>query len=75
MVGDEPLDVNKTYTATGANFIIKEGGNGCTMFNDVEYINDDFTIDTETVADYLSVADMSKYQDPHGEGRIKIIVQ
>lgn len=72
VVGDEPLDKEKLYTATANDFTIVECGGGCSMFKNAEMVNLDFTIDTEALADYFAVADMSKYQNPRGEGRIKI---
>lgn len=76
MVGDEPLDVNKTYTVASHNYLIKNGGDGNTMFMDNTLIQDCTMIDNQVLIDYITktlggvVGD--EYSDPYGQGRITI---
>ena len=47
----EPLEPDKTYRVGGLNYILRNSGNGCAMFNDSElvldYIAEDYICDAE----------------------------
>ncbi len=73
-VNGEPLDPEKTYTAAGSNYILKNGGDGYIVSGRCTILRDDVMPDTEALIKYI--ADVSggevpeKYSDPRGEGRI-----
>ena len=76
MVGEEPLDLNKTYTVSGMDFFMKYHGSGFGMMGEEEVILDEVKMDNQVVMDYITgelngvVGD--EYADPHGQGRIRI---
>ena len=74
----EAIDANKTYTLAGHNYMLKNGGDGYTMFgaDNVKILKDEIMVDNEVLMTYLSdhlhgVID-KKYADPYGQGRITI---
>ena len=73
-VGDQPLDLKKTYTVACNNYILFEHGDGYTMFDGCEVVKKDFMLDNELLSSYLKdnlegfVPE--QYADPYGEGRI-----
>ena len=76
MVGNEPLVLNKTYTLASHNYMIKNGGDGYTMFMDDKMIKDSVVIDNGALINYISenlngvIGD--EYKNPKGNGRIII---
>lgn len=76
MVGNEPLVLNKTYTLASHNYMIKNGGDGYTMFMDDKMIKDSVVIDNGALINYISenlngvIGD--EYKNPKGSGRIII---
>lgn len=74
LVGGQPLDPAKTYTLASHNYMIKEGGDGFTMFKDNRLIQDCTMIDNQLLIEYItntlggSVG--SEYAAPYGQGRI-----
>ncbi len=74
MVDGKPLDLNKKYTVACNSYILKENGDGFTMFNEEDILQDSVKLDNELLLDYLSdtlggvVGE--EYADPYGEGRI-----
>lgn len=74
----EAIDANKTYTLASHNYMLKNGGDGYTMFgpDNVKILKDEIMVDNEVLMTYLSdhlhgVID-KKYADPYGQGRITI---
>ena len=76
MVGNEPLVLNKTYTLASHNYMIKNGGDGYTMFMDDKIIKDSVVIDNGALINYITenlngvIGD--EYKNPKGSGRIII---
>ena len=76
MVGNEPLVLNKTYTLASHNYMIKNGGDGYTMFMDDKIIKDSVVIDNGALINYITenlngvISD--EYKNPKGSGRIII---
>ena len=74
MVGDEPLDPEKTYTLAGANYILQNQGDGYNMFGDAELVATEITVDNQGLMLYITQAlggvIGEEYQDPYGQGRI-----
>lgn len=76
MVGDEPLDLDKTYTLASHNYMLKQGGDGFNMFSDNTLLKDEVVIDNEALIQYIRdnlggvIGD--EYADYLGQGRIKI---
>lgn len=75
MVGGEPLDLNKTYTLVSHNYMIKNCGDGYTMFVDCELLLDEFIIDNMALSNYITeqfATHAADYADPYGADRIII---
>ena len=76
MIGNEPLVLNKTYTLASHNYMIKNGGDGYTMFMDDKIIKDSVVIDNGALINYITenlngvIGD--EYKNPKGSGRIII---
>ena len=82
MVGDEPLDLGKTYTLAINTYYSLEYGDGMTMFKDCKPIipaeGEDEFIDHDVVINYLNEIGgiiPEEYEDPYGQGRILIITE
>ncbi len=77
MVGEEPLDPEKTYTLASQNFLLLERGDGFTMFEGAEVINDNIKLDNQALIDYivdtLGGVVGEEYADLYGQGRITIM--
>ena len=76
IVGNELLVLNKTYTLASHNYMIKNGGDGYTMFMDDKIIKDSVVIDNGALINYITenlngvIGD--EYKNPKGSGRIII---
>ncbi len=76
-VGGDPLDLAKTYTVASHNYMLKDCGDGFSMFKDAKLVQDCVMIDNQVLINYITeslggvVGDA--YADPYGEGRINII--
>ena len=76
IVGNEPLVLNKTYTLASHNYMIKNGGDGYTIFMDDKMIKDSVVIDNGALINYITenlngvISD--EYKNPKGSGRIII---
>lgn len=74
MVGGEPLDLTKVYTLASHNYMLKNAGDGYTMFQDNKYLLDSIMIDNQVLINYivdgLNGVVGANYGDPHGQGRI-----
>ncbi|MBQ3394177.1 MAG: bifunctional metallophosphatase/5'-nucleotidase [Oscillospiraceae bacterium] len=74
MVGDEPLDLNKTYTLASHNYMLKDNGDGFTMFEGCNILQDEVKLDNQVLIDYITKTlggnVGTRYAEPYGEGRI-----
>lgn len=75
-VGDSPLDPEATYSLAGIDYILKQHGDGYTMFDGAEIIQkgskNDAQLLIEYITDTLGGEIGEEYADPHGQGRIRI---
>ena len=55
MVGGQPLDVNKTYTLASHTYMLKDAGDGYTMFGtkNVKVLQDEVMIDNQVLINYI----------------------
>lgn len=74
MVGGEPLDLEKTYTLASHNYMLLDNGDGYTMFDGCNVLQDSVKLDNQVLIDYitgtLGGVIGEEYADPYGEGRI-----
>ena len=74
MVGDEPLDLEKTYTLASHNYMLKNGGDGYNMFEGCNLLQDEVMLDNQVLINYitgtLEGVVGEQYENPYGEGRI-----
>ena len=76
MVNGEPLDLTEDYTVVGTSYIMRNGGNGMTMFEDTPLLFDSALSDVESIAAYIEAQGGTigaGYENPEGQGRITII--
>ena len=77
MVGDEPLDLEGTYTVACHDYLLKNMGDGYTMFADNTLLLDSVMIDNQVLINYivekLQGTVGEEYADPYGQGRITIV--
>ena len=76
-VNGEPLELDKVYTVSSHNYLIKSGGDGFTMFQDNTLLKDCVILDNQSLINFF-VEDLNgqvgqDYQDPAGQGRITIL--
>ena len=78
-VNGEPIDLEKTYTLASHSYMLKSCGDGMTMFEGCNIIQDDIAVDVDVLSNYLSEAlggtVNDSYANPSGDGRISIIVE
>ena len=78
-VGDEPLDLAKTYTLASHNYMLKSAGDGMAMFQGCTLLQDSVMIDNQVLINYivdvLGGVVGEDYADPYGQGRITVIVK
>jgi len=76
LVNGESIDPTKTYTLASSSYILREGGNGFSMFIGSKDITQGMLPDYMTMEKYIKEGlngEISKdYADPHGQGRIVI---
>ena len=74
MVGSEPLDLEKTYTLASHNYKLKNNGDGYTMFDGCNMLQDEVKLDNQVLIDYITTTlggvVGEDYADPYGQGRI-----
>ncbi len=74
MVGDEPLDPEKTYRLAGTNYILLDQGDGYNMFGDADVLEIEMALDNQALLNYivdvLGGVIGEEYADPYGQGRI-----
>jgi len=76
MVGEEPLDPQKTYTLASHNYMIKNGGDGLNMFMDNTLLQDEVMLDNQVLIQYI-VEELGgvvgdEYGNVYGQGRIAV---
>ena len=73
-VGGEDLDVNKTYTLACHDYLLKNAGDGFTMFQQDTLLQDSVKLDNQVLIDYitgtLNGVVGEEYANPYGQGRI-----
>ena len=73
-VAGEDLDLTKTYTVASHNYMLKDGGDGFTMFQGCNLLQDEIKLDNQVLIDYitgtLEGVVGEAYANPYGEGRI-----
>ena len=77
MIGDEPLDPERTYTVASIEFLLLNNGDGFTCFDGAKVISKNGPLDIEITIDYLTDhlngVIGEEYSNPYGSGRINII--
>lgn len=72
LINNEPINLDKDYTLTSINYILKNMGEGIT-FEDSVLIMDDFMVDADALINYMQQTDINKlYSNPYGNNRIII---
>ncbi len=73
-IGGEPLDVAKTYTLASHNYMLKNSGDGYSMFKGAKLLIDESLIDNQVLITYitgtLGGVVGEEYANPYGQGRI-----
>ena len=54
MIGDEPLDPDKTYTVACHNYMLQDQGDGYTMFSDNVYLQESTMLDNQVLITYIT---------------------
>ncbi len=71
-----PIDLDATYVLASHNYMLKDGGDGITMFTDNKVLQDEVMIDNQVlityIRDHLDGVVGEQYANPYGEGRITI---
>ena len=76
-IGDKALDPEQTYTLACHDYLLKNGGDGYTMFKDCTLTQDCVMLDNQVLISYIvdklggSVG--KDYSEPYGAGRITIV--
>lgn len=77
IVGEEPLDPERTYSLVSQNFLLMENGDGFTMFKDSPVLKEGIKLDNQVLIDYivetLGGVIGEEYADLYGQGRITIL--
>ena len=77
MVGEEPLDLTRTYTLASHNYMLKSAGDGYAMFQGCKLLQDSVMIDNQVLINYivdvLGGVVGEEYSDPYGQGRITVL--
>ena len=77
MVGDEPLDPKKKYTLASQSYLLREKGDGFSMFEGDPVLQDGVMLDNQVllgyIVDTLGGEISEEYADPYGQGRITIL--
>lgn len=76
-VGEEDLDLAKTYTVASHNYLLSEGGDGLNMFMDCNIPLENVMIDNQALIQYITEnlggTVGEEYADPYGQERIVIV--
>ncbi|WP_087881562.1 bifunctional metallophosphatase/5'-nucleotidase [Arabiibacter massiliensis] len=77
-VNGEPIDLGRTYTVSAIAYLLKDGGDGFTMFKNAKVIVAEQGLDYEALITYIQdnlhgvIAADSIYANEGGEGRILV---
>ncbi len=78
-IGGEALVLDKEYTLASHNYMLKNGGDGFTMFKNDEVILDEVMLDNQVLITYitevLNGVVGEEYANPYGEGRIVAVAE
>ena len=73
-IGGEPIDLAKTYTLASHNYMLKNSGDGYSMFKGANLLIDETLIDNQVLITYITVnlggVVGEEYANPYGQGRI-----
>lgn len=73
-IGEEDIDLAKTYTLASHNYMIKSAGDGMSMFQGGKLTQEDVMLDNQVLITYiidgLGGVVGEAYAEPYGEGRI-----
>ena len=74
MVGGEPLDPERTYTLASVDYMLRNSGDGYTMFRGCKVLQEAVKLDNQVLIDYI-VGTLGGivgegYDKPYGQGRI-----
>ena len=76
-VNGEAIDLQKTYTVAGTDYLLLDHGDGQTAFDGAKLLQDCVKLDNQVLIDYIAEAlggaIGAQYADPYGDGRITII--
>ena len=79
VVNDEPVDLGKTYTLAGSQYVLTQGGDGLTMLEGSKVVQKEgLPCDSEMLIKYFTEVlngeiTADKYGNPDGDGRITIV--
>ncbi len=76
MIGGQPLDPNRLYTVASTTYVVKDGGDGMTMFRGARLLKDGELSDVDAIMEYLQNHKDAKITDEYGnwqgQGRIRV---
>ena len=78
-VNGEDLDLEKTYTLASHNYMLKNAGDGFTMFQNDPILQDEVMLDNQVLINYITgtlggnVGEA--YANPYGDGRIVAVTE
>ncbi len=74
MIGNEPLDPEKTYTLASHDYQLLNNGDGYTMYKGCKVLQESVKLDNQVLIDYitdtLGGVVGEGYENPYGQGRI-----
>lgn len=77
MINGNPIDPQGDYTVGGVNYVLKNGGDGMVMFKQAVLLSDGDISDIDVISEYIKNHLQGNvkigYENPRGQGRIKII--
>ncbi len=75
-IGNRPLEIDRKYTLAGSSYILRDGGNGMTMFKGARILQpaagSETDIFIEYVQNHLDAVIGAEYAEPYGNGRIML---
>lgn len=76
LYGNDPLDLNRTYTLASHDYYLKYGGSGFSMFLKGTMVQNGTKMDNQVLAEYLENylhgVIGEEYSNPYGQGRIRV---
>ena len=75
----QDLDLEKTYTLASHNYMLKNAGDGFTMFQNDPILQDEVMLDNQVLINYitgtLEGVVGEAYAEPYGDGRIVAVTE